>query len=102
MAKQLLGLRQIKFVEALESGNYLQTFGALRRIRPGPWTSYCALGVAREVVDGFDDPHWRRFYNLADRHDIRFLHLNDVQRLTFPEIAAAIRANPENFFGAPA
>ena len=117
MAYQLTELQE-KWLTALESGEYAQCKGSLHR-----GAGYCCLGVLC-VVSGreFNEQGFCEERNqvlpssvreesrlrdssgesLATFHigDMRFSQLTEANDSghTFAQIAAAIRANPENFF----
>lgn len=119
MAYELSELQE-KWLQALESGEYGQCEAVLH-----DGAGYCVLGVACEVVGLKKRKRGRQYYysnrtasapnsvvsklrlwgssgECVDAFYAGFPHIelssaNDAG-MPFPEIAAAIRANPENFF----
>lgn len=111
MAYQLNELQE-KWLEALESGKYAQGKGWLAREN-----RFCCLGVAA-VVCGIDEgriDHCKTLDSFLGVRDALHLRsgvgslgsnysgmsltgLNDESGKTFPEIAAFIRANPDQVF----
>jgi hypothetical protein len=105
---------QEKWLAALESGEYKQGIGCLGT----PESGLCCLGVLCVVAGiNFDDGAFFPSYEVRDAALLRsntgetskrfMLHgvecnslpdANDNAKASFAEIAAAIRANPENFF----
>lgn len=102
-----------KWIEALESGEYEQGY---RRLCSGGY--YCCLGVGHVVVAG-SNPSIDSHLLSADVTDAlglrsyagayvqpnnatvtsRYLFkLNDEKKKTFPEIAAILRNDPQNYF----
>lgn len=107
-----LGPLQRKWIEALESGLYMQCQGSLRH-QNSIWIGYCCLGVANEVC------------GLGESHDLALIHtykeiglrkpngdpevwsesnrpltltgLNDLGK-SFAEIAKILRDKPEVYF----
>lgn len=98
-----------KWVEALESGKYLQGMAQLRTPRTESYsgkTEYCCLGVAASV-GGFTikdekllPPRVQKWLGIEEKNpkleksngrSSYASDLNDVYRLTFPEIAQCIR-----------
>lgn len=95
-----------KWIEVLESGYYPQGRGALYR-----GGRYCCLGVAVKVTDNgrFVDNHTlsNRQYSALDLNsgsgiaansNRSLVVLNDEEQKTFPEIAAILRNEPQNYF----
>lgn len=100
-----------KWTAALRSGNYQQGRLGLHDLD----NRYCCLGVLCEVLElesvrrrgGYvyydNDQKWPTTWNVPDpvKHEIGFsadaeftlIHLNDVQKLTFEQIAAYIDTN---------
>lgn len=113
MTYQLSELQE-KWLTALESGKYKQG----RAFLGSPDTGLCCLGVLCVVAErDFDDGAFFPPHAVAEAARLRtrsgdsarsFMvnefqcnglpDANDNANATFPEIAAAIRANPENFF----
>jgi hypothetical protein len=106
-----LGPLQTKWLDALESGEYEQTFkGALQ-----DGDGYCCLGVANAVCElkesnefslettydklGLHDEVGTFVTVPATKFDYSYLTgMNDVGRFSFEKIAGFIRANPEKVF----
>lgn len=107
-------LAREKWLCAMESEKYIQTIGG---VREGPRyanegePSFCAIGLGYEVLDG----NWGNW--VCTVHCIEFLQkqvgltefgahkivqwndgLDGWYKHSFPEIAAKVRANPEEFF----
>lgn len=78
-----------KWAEELESGKWKQGTGALREK-----DKYCCLGVlfyGLNVKPGLvGHPAWSRF-----------VHMNDAEKLSFPEIAKHVRSLPVSDEGEP-
>ncbi len=123
----MLGPLQTLWVEALESGKYLQSDQGLLKTLGG---KYCCLGVAREVIpDCYSNSHYfldqyevlklfsrgGKLMKPVHKGGCEFDDLTDMNdgktpvdekgnptgpkvSFTFAEIAAYIRANPENVF----
>lgn len=107
------------WAQALESGEYAQATGRLADTdEEGEPVSYCCLGVACDlairagVLDSFDPDHADLADSYRYRAVMRWIGLRDVSGKyasgslavdndageTFREIAATIRAEPENLF----
>lgn len=93
-----------KWIEALRSGEYAQTFGvfenspAYRFFRPDEPRGFCCLGVLCRVAGEptFDDEgsNWQFVReNLADSHKGTLVGMNDCEGKTFSEIADFIEKN---------
>lgn len=97
--KYCLGPHQEKFVKLLEKSQELQIYGALKRGQ-----NYCAVGIAH-VASG--DPRVgssdkvRNFLDFTPTARSAIIYMNDINRLSFKKIAAAIRKNPPKFFDRP-
>jgi hypothetical protein len=119
----VLGPMQTLWVEALESGKYIQhEEGGAMCVNIGDRKEYCCLGVAAVIFNlSKDFSSLRDYAALGLFSELGYLdrfikvdgfefnslsHMNDgvrrdgvvVKRFTFPEIAAYIRANPSNVF----
>ena len=91
-----------KWVEALESGDFEQGRGRLRRSVFGN-PKYCCLGVADKIFDlhvpenkGVYDDHFQSFLGISSGHESKYVNMNDGsgsrgQPASFTEIAAQIR-----------
>jgi hypothetical protein len=87
-----------KWLPALRSGEFKQIRGTLCNLD----NSYCCLGVAAKVAwdNVSDDTLYRYIRDLigVDRQGSDCLvKLNDVERLSFSEIADYIEAHPDLF-----
>ena len=92
---------------ALESGAHIQGRGQLARlayVNDNPFIAMCCLAVAYHVLRGpirtttqttTIEVCERMGLSDNQRHD--FVDMNDMQKLTFPQIAANIRENLEQF-----
>lgn len=113
-----LGPKQLKWIEALESGEYKQGTQLLRNLND----EYCCLGVACDLygvpwskglnyyhINGIQNrltdevAEELKFYGCGGKHkdddENRALWmLNDCDDFTFKEIAQVIRNNPEHYF----
>lgn len=83
------------WLAALESGEHKQCFGALEEAG-----GVCPLGLAlrlegSQYADLLTITSQLHMTPASERHVIR---LNDVNRLSLPEIAARIRREPTRFF----
>lgn len=111
--KQQLGANQLRWIKALESGDYKQCRGALYDKKDG---SMCALGVACDLFGaGIKD----RLFATSDAIDALSLNneygsphtatteihpveiLNDVFGMSFADIAQHLRDNAEAYFKEP-
>lgn len=114
-----LGPNQLKWLEAMESGEYRQGFGVLYSTIE---SAYCCLGVAKKVLDLPEDSIYCleksyreiglkssegmfcQFVKKASADgdgDISYdslVSLNDSEEFSFKDIAQIIRDNPENVF----
>lgn len=111
-----LGPNQQKLVNVLRSGKYQQCTGALSRNG-----CFCALGVACKVAEkgGVELEYYgdgelkgsdllyqsdvRRFFDFLDHtggyiDEYDIVHLNDIEELTFKQLANVIENNPHEFF----
>lgn len=120
-----LGPNQIKWIEALESGNYKQDKSFLCRTSSDDGNKYyCCLGVACElflgegIVDEYDFSYsWQEEERFAPPKIIdilalrsrsgvaldvykfeKLIALNDDFNKSFKEIAQILRENPEQYF----
>ena len=101
---------QEAWLTALESGNYSQDRQFLRTDK-----GFCCLGVACDIsTKGKWDNNFGNYSymtkentlpaRVSDKLDLNFTGenncavMNDVEKLSFANIAARIRANPENYF----
>ena len=119
-----LGPRQIAWVEALESGNYIQGKRSLcdeieLSTSESPLKfSYCCLGVAKRLVLGdeyeFKLNEVRLDYETTEYYGFHgdlgetlapnrksLSELNDDSNFSFKAIAGKIRRNPEYYFTEP-
>ena len=102
---------QLKWLEALESGEYKQGYKRLK----GKSGGYCCLGVATRVVDPEYKIHVLEYaasmvvvgkLNLLDEFgshknsdpENSLVTLNDELGYTFKEIAKHLRENPSDYF----
>ena len=94
-----------KWVEALRSGKYKQTFGGLRNQDAGGYR-YCCLGVLEQVCPAngvepnfFSSDAYRRLGKVElDAYDLvsrKLWMMNDKGRMSFSEIANWIEKNLE-------
>lgn len=112
-----LGPNQLKWLEAMESGEYRQGFGVLYSSIE---SSYCCLGVAKKVLDLTEDSIYcleKSYGEIGLRSsdgifcqavkvpsiddDFTYdslVELNDSEEFSFRDIAQIIRDNPENVF----
>ena len=108
-----LGPNQLKWVEALESGDYIQ--GDMSLLKDSN-DKYCCLGVAEEIFgqtcvlrgDCYSfGPEMDTAYStqlainnlkMNNAGMMKAASLNDCENFTFKEIAKYIRDNPELFF----
>ena len=114
---QPLGPLQLKWVEALESGDYLQGREYLCQVYQGE-AHWCLLGVACDLyskakndtgVVAFGN-HWdtraipysvKRKLKMTDKAPGGLTYLNDFAGKTFMEIASIMRNNTSRFFEEP-
>lgn len=90
---------QFKYIQALESGMYLQTTGVLKRQRnDGQVCLYCALGLAVLLTghDKWDDSDvieelLEDEYDIDTKHQMAIIHRNDLESQSFFEIARYLR-----------
>lgn len=100
-----------KWVKALESGNYKQCTGRLKRPVVVGVDSYCCLGLLCELaevplhplgesldykfLEENNDSSYNYIHNklLGGYEYMKFVELNDDLRKTFPEIAEYVKAN---------
>lgn len=78
-----------KWVAALRSGEYKQCRGVVARYHFGGGAEYCAYGVLTHKVAEFDGPD----IELSAVDLSKIVYMNDVQRLSFNEIADHIEQN---------
>ena len=111
-----LGPLQTEFIRALREDNIPQGFGQEFTIVPGePVCRHCAFGVAVMtcVSNGLklkwakSDNGWyyrdsqsliRGMLAMTFCGNANIIRMNDSKKLTFPEIAACIEANPAHYF----
>lgn len=101
----------LQWAEALESGNYKQTFGTLISANVNNGFSYCCLGVAKEIFV-LDQVSWDfdvlkyevKLYGLIKKHFIfldalwqeYFYTLNDNDGYSFKDIAEKVRLHAKD------
>lgn len=114
-----LGPNQLKWIEALESGEYEQGQTCALRVQ----NRYCCLGVAEELFNtiyrvrvdnvveygnlydncsAYSTLKTRKLLKLTNEGMALAVKLNDNDCLSFPAIAEYIRYHPDEFFTQPA
>jgi hypothetical protein len=121
--KFVLGPKQTRWIEALESGKYKQGH---TRLYCGPYAgdgageSYCCLGVSCKIAEYFatewineeihpnpaDFALFSPIGHLSDNDgflhiDLSLTRLNDKMKLDFPNIAYILRKYPYLYFSRP-
>jgi hypothetical protein len=108
MTKQKLGPNQLKWIEALESGEFQQT----RRLMCVSG-KYCCLGVARKVLNLKNTTKYSLGLSFGElglrssdgRANVlgadSLVALNDIEGLSFKEIATVLREDPSMYFTEP-
>ena len=95
-----LTVKQEEFLRELETTFVIQCrnvmFEGGSNVQTAP--SCCALGIAYKLAKSNNIVEVTAIYSLTDSGAEHIINMNDVEKLSFVEIAARIRQSPERYF----